>query len=521
MKYFEKLIERIDSIEDEFNIINSRIIEFWKSTDYKYIDFWLVSRYYDVLNKYINFLKFELELLENNDNENIEFQSEKKLINIRILSLIDKINNILSKVKNIINIKQVELDNKKVDKIFNSSNQMENIERLLDEFNWELKIYKKIQKDLWFRIDLNDDIEKNIEKEKTREDMIFIQRNFIEDVSDFLWEILKNKESRINELNSREDILFKSILNNNLYDISFKNIFKTNYIVWLRLEWAWLYKDNLKFENFNDNIDLLLDIWTFCNDFEYTLANSRVYWLEKIILSFSDIKKLLEKEVLNIKISNIDDFIFKINNSFWIYKLKKLFKLFDLFWDLIENYKALEAIDFDTINDYYEDGFVSFLKTKEVWDNIISNLIEFSVKSIIKDFNNLDITFSSFEKSNILEILEENISIMDKLYLSIKNIHNYILRYNYPTSYLEIRKKILTILEFYRWYKFYYDLVQYYTNAIKHKARVQKSNYYSRRRWTRWRVSYWWWGYSSWWWGWSSWSSSWWSSYSSSWGSSW
>jgi hypothetical protein len=69
-------------------------------------------------------------------------------MNIRLSEMIDKINIILSKVEKIVEMKKLDLDEEKIKESFESSLEMENIEKLLIDFKKELKVYKKIQKDL-------------------------------------------------------------------------------------------------------------------------------------------------------------------------------------------------------------------------------------------------------------------------------------------------------------------------------------------------------------------------------------
>jgi hypothetical protein len=70
----------------------------------------------------------------------------------------------------------------------------------------------------------------------SREDIIIIQKEFIEDMSDFLEEILQNKDIRVKEILNREDILFKNIIENNIYEEYFFKIFDKEYVVSLKIE---------------------------------------------------------------------------------------------------------------------------------------------------------------------------------------------------------------------------------------------------------------------------------------------
>jgi hypothetical protein len=108
---------------------------------------------------------------------------------------------------------------------------MENIENLLSSFKAELKIYRKFQRLLGIKIDLDDKVEKEIETNNSREEMILIQKNFVEDTSDFLEEIYNDKIKRLEEINLRQDLLFNDFKTVDFYDNIFFNIFEDKYIV--------------------------------------------------------------------------------------------------------------------------------------------------------------------------------------------------------------------------------------------------------------------------------------------------
>jgi len=529
MEYFTKLIEKIEDIEDNFNIINSRIIEFWESTDYKYIDFWLVNKYYDILKKYIEFLKFEKDFLDKDENNDIEYKSAKKLMKIRLSEMIDKINIILSKVEKIVKIKKIDLNKDQIKESFESSEQMENIEKLLIDFKKELRIYRKIQRDLWIKIDLDDKIEKDIEENNSREDIIIIQKEFIEDMSDFLEEILRSKDIRFKEILGREDILFKKIVEKDIYEEYFFKIFDKEYIVPLKIEWTKLYNDSILFDKLNKDIDLILDIWTFCNDFELNLVTSRMYGLEDLILKFSSIKDELQKTVLDRKDFELNKLISEIETKFSKEKLEALFDLFDSFWDLVEVYKSLGSIDFDYVNHYYSSGFVRFFKETESLENIVSKIIRNNNKKILEYFKKYNINFNNLleKRENIQEeywikmksFLSIEKDLLDKLYKWLLSSNTDIKVYYYPRTLKSLKLQISDNISSFSWEEFYEELIAYYNEVAKKLYRISKQRYYSDRWGWGWYSS--WGGYSSWGWWWSSSSSSWSSSYSSSWSSSW
>jgi hypothetical protein len=67
------------------------------------------------------------------------------------------------------------------------------------------------------------------------------------------------------------------ILENDLYYTEINKIFDKKYIVGLKLEESKLYSDNKEFVKFNENIDLLLDISTFYDNYDLVLESAKYY----------------------------------------------------------------------------------------------------------------------------------------------------------------------------------------------------------------------------------------------------
>ncbi len=534
MLYLTKLIDKLDDIEDNFNVINWRIIEFWKSIDNEYLDFWLIKKYEKILIEYLNFIKDEKKNLWKwiDEDSKIEFSATKKLVETRLDQLLALINSVLIKVKKISQIKKDSIQNEKIEESFEWLSQMENLESLLLDFKNELKIYKKFQKLLWIKIDLNDEIEKEIENNNSKESMILIQKNFVEETSDFLEEIYDSKMKRYIEISKRDDQIFYSIKTEKAYDDLFTKNFNSKYTVWLKLEWAGLYSDYMKYQKFNENLDLILDISTFCNDYELNLSNAKIYWLEKLIYSFSDINEKLKKNILNKNDFDLNEIILYIDKEFWVYKLKALFDFFDSFWDLLEVYRSLKTIDFNNINDFYESWFAKFFSSNEIWENIISKIIKNSSYGLVLDFAKNEINFDNLldntneirkiHWSEIKSFLSNEKIKLDILFNAVLLSNKEISYYNYPWTLKSLKASILNHFKWYYMEYMYSEFILYYNQAARNRYRSERQRYLAAKRASRYNSSYWSWGYSSWGWGWSSWwSSSWSSSYSSSGSSSW
>jgi hypothetical protein len=75
MKNFKYLINKIEKVEKDFLVINERIKEFLNVTNNKYIDFSLLSTYFDKLVEYEDFIKKEKEelLKEVSESDKEEF----------------------------------------------------------------------------------------------------------------------------------------------------------------------------------------------------------------------------------------------------------------------------------------------------------------------------------------------------------------------------------------------------------------------------------------------------------------
>lgn len=538
MAYFRKLISKIKELEDNFIVINSRIIEFWKSTDYEHLDFWLINKYFNVLTLYLVFLEKQKEELSKDTlwknyslgiKEKIESMEEyisvKKLVEFRIDWLISKITDILKKVFIIIDIKKENLSTLEIEEIFKSSSQMDDIKDLLKQFHIELELYKKVQKLLWINVDLDDKIEKEIEDIQSEEEILQTQRYFIERSRDYLENILEERNIRFNEIVKREDNIFKSISNIEAYNNLFYRIFKKEYVVWLDIEESNITLDYKKFKKFNTNIDLILDISDLCKNFNNNLILSKDYWLDKFVSIFSENILFLHENILNKTEFNLNELIRVIKKEIWVRKLKSLIFYLKSFSDFIDIYDKIMKINFSNIDSYYNSWFIEFFKTDIKGWKLINKLLEEYRIFIINKLSKLGIDISNIwnNKKVFLNLKKDLI----KLHNWIVSSNNRISSFNYPGTFLyELKRSVKSNLKLEaKSLIVLWELNSYYNQAIE-KAFKQKKDVYlaaqknsyssssSRSSSSSYSSS----NSSS---SWSSSSSSWNSSYSSSWSSSW
>ncbi|SEH05435.1 hypothetical protein [Candidatus Venteria ishoeyi] len=78
---------------------------------------------------------------------------------------------------------------------------------------------------------MRDTIEEKIEKEKSSEEMLEIQRSFVEDVSDFLDIILSKKDRQFEAIHTKKDAIFSSLSHKKNYEKFFYTFFKKEYVL--------------------------------------------------------------------------------------------------------------------------------------------------------------------------------------------------------------------------------------------------------------------------------------------------
>lgn len=477
MKDFTNLLNSIDEIEDNFVIINTRIIEFWKSTNYEHIDFWLLDKYFDVLTDYISFLNEQKnEIKSNLSKSDIEYQAYKKLTDIRINWLIKKLELNIKKISKIIKIKPKKQKIEKKDDIFISSLQMDTIDKLTEEFDLEYNLFKTYQKEIWFLIKLDDKVEKQIEIENTYEDMLMIEKSFINDYINIFEKILEAKSIRFKEIWLRKYNVFTSLKDYKNYNELFFKIFQKEYIVLLEtlnenfsIDYKW-------FKIFISELDFLFDIADFCSDFEKLLKNSKKYDLENHIIKFQNIKILLEQNILNNDIFNLDRDLLYIKKKFWISKIKVMIDYFKDFEILLDNLDKFSKISFVWVDKYYNSWFIEFFKSDINWKKIIQQFLkEFSIY-ITNDIKNNNINIKNIDKN--ADIFELYIDKLKLIYNWIKLNNTAITNFTYSSTGLKnIRNTIKKNLYEYNNYLYINKLLVYYNQSATKVYNKKRSEY--------------------------------------------
>jgi len=484
MKYFNTLISKIEELEDNSNVINSRILEFWKSTDYEHIDFWLVNKYIEVLTGYIAFLDKEKNNLvrEVDKTSKKEYLATKKLVQVRIIELMKQIRVILKKLEKISKIKKKNLSTEQIEESFKSSSQMESIKDLLKQFHKELWVYKKVQELLGITIDLDDKIEKKIEEEQSDEELLNTQRYYVENSRDFLEKILNERNQRFTEISKRKDIVFNSISTVEGFNKLFYKNFKKKYIIWLEVEKSAIAIDYDKFDKFNTDLDLLLDISSFCKNYDKILNTSKKYWLEKFVFTFIDTNNFLQEKILNKKRFNIEQLLLIIENEIWIKKLKFLIFYMDSFSSFLDMYNKISKIDFSYVDSEYNSWFVEFFKKDINWKSITNKFINEHKEFVYKKLSKLNIKLL-----NIIRNEKFFISLIDDLnnfYEWVTSFNTSIVSYKYPSSSLTALKRFIKKLSSKQvgWFLSIKELTTYYNQTVNKVHKQSKSAYLSRQR---------------------------------------
>lgn len=541
MKNFKYLINKIEKVEKDFLVINERIKEFLNVTNNKYIDFSLLSTYFDKLVEYEDFIKKEKEelLKEVSESDKEEFIATWKLVEVRLNMLLVSFKENISKIKMILWVNQnnKKTKTKEVINYFNSSEEMKEINQLLSLFKNELSVYKNLQHELWLKISLDNEIEEKLEKELQKWELLRTEMNFLNEVNHILEELFKNKEIVfVNNYNKAKkislpwsdtiwevywgvELLNKLFINHDFFKIMYEYIDK-EYKLNINVIDSKLTSDYKKFSNyFNElfeKIELFLNSIEALSNIEKIEKKLNYYNFINFLNWLDDISRYFTTEVFKRskpEINNIFEIIEKIITKS---NLKLLVDYINKLSDFINLYEKSYKKSFSSINWYYNTWLISKIKNAWIWWSFYKKLLSWLNEELNKKFSNFNI-----------KNLTQYINTIDKYILNLKNINDRIEQTNiiinnfsYSTS-KSFKNEFAKISNLIEPIDNQNILTNYYNTAFNNKFSKAKKAYYDRQR------SYsnsssssrsWWSSSSSWW---SSSSSSYSSSYSSSWSSKW
>jgi len=540
MQNIEQIIKKIEKLEWDFEMLNSRILEFANSTKKESLDFELLNFYIESLQKFKNLASEYKKELEVQDFKKAEYRAKQEIFTFRLEKL-EKIFDLnIEKLKLISKTKEKFEKNNLKKNAFSSKKEMIEVERSIYEF------YKEYEKNLWFqkkyniKISLNNDFENKIEKELESLDLIKKEKKYLEKLNEIFEEIellidgfylllesLKKYENIINfywykiEKNNKiigkekENFIEKLIIKNLKNNYENKNF---------DIENQEFFKDFLKIKKLllseNNFLKAIKNIIKFQKEYSYFSDLDSVYnifWkndCNEFLNLFEKIKKAKTKIELKKEFSKF----------WWVFEITKKLNYFEKAYNFLEEFDYLytknsKILDYSIFN-FFDNLFWNELSSS--WEKFIKNWL-LNIKNNLKIVLEKEKDFWKINK--YLEKLNSNLKeIKSKLskIVSIINRVSFEWTYKLRNSQREVKVILFEIA------KIFYgkkeadkieELSNYLDSIIYKKYQKAKKEYYARlNSYNSWYSSSWSWS------SWSSWSSGWWSfssSYSSSWWSSW
>ncbi len=467
MTTIKEIIKKIDDLESEFNLFNSRILEFAKSTNNSNIDAELLNKYIKNLKEYKNlWQQYKKEVEKNISNKDFEeYKWQKSIVSFRLEKLNKIFDNSIRKldiINSTISYKNEKTNDIEVD--FHSTNEMIEINKNLYDFynNYNKNLEYQKTYNIWIKLD--DNFEKKQEKNLKSFSLVIKENKYIEELNQLFEELEE--------------------LNNKFYD-EFKRLTKYENIIFLDLDklYNFYFPENWIHFIFRIFRDKLSDSYI---NHHFNVKKSEI---------FSDFKKF--KTIINRELKYIDflirfnDFANNYNNFIKLDNKYKLFTNFNLFNNLMNIFNKINNKNFwnvDEIINYINKNFYN-KDNKTSWFKIIFKSIEIFEKSykFIKEydnlfksksgdldrwfFNNLFSFATSSEliwKSYILEGLENiknklksdldiwdyrtNIDLYTKLSLINKSLKNHIIRLKNIEKTIKNINKIVDSVTYSVWY---------------------------------------------------------------------
>lgn len=540
MRDIKKIIEEINKVETDFDIINSRIVEFWKSTDNTVLDFNLVNKYITSIEWYIIKLESYKEDVLNNKNNSEEYAATKKMVTFRIEKQKKIFSNTLWKLKIISEISSKDYSNNQlVDVDFDSRNEMLEIDKNIYEFYNEYNLNLEFQKKYEIELSLDDDFESKAESELSTSELIKKELSYMEWLNYVFEELEDVNLDLYNIFNDSKEIneAFFSNFNNKYFPLNkssyvfenFTNRMDSSYVnTSFELIEGKYYNDFKWFKRIVskevNSLKLLVSINKFILDFhkyeelsnKYNYLNNFSYFI-KLFEVWTD---LFDKDFKSA--SEASDYLSNQFDGKWITTTRKIVTLFNKILALLELYELLNTKFYSDLN----FSILSFIMWF-VWnpsgttqEKYLVSWFENNKKESLNKLWLIKLDYSKESFDELFSLVKKEIRSFTEIKNTITSIKIYVNnKIVYNSSYQKLSKYTtnikskLSVLRRQLLHKDDLQLIADFENDIlkevKQRYRSSKSNYNSRS------------SSSSGWSSWSSWGSSFSSSYSSSGSSSW
>jgi len=540
MRDIKKIIEEINKVETDFDIINSRIVEFWKSTDNTVLDFNLVNKYITSIEWYIIKLESYKEDVLNNKNNSEEYAATKKMVTFRIEKQKKIFSNTLWKLKIISEISSKDYSNNQlVDVDFDSRNEMLEIDKNIYEFYNEYNLNLEFQKKYEIELSLDDDFESKAESELSTSELIKKELSYMEWLNYVFEELEDVNLDLYNIFNDSKEIneAFFSNFNNKYFPLNkssyvfenFTNRMDSSYVnTSFELIEGKYYNDFKWFKRIVskevNSLKLLVSINKFILDFhkyeelsnKYNYLNNFSYFI-KLFEVWTD---LFDKDFKSA--SEASDYLSNQFDGKWITTTRKIVTLFNKILALLELYELLNTKFYSDLN----FSILSFIMWF-VWnpsgttqEKYLVSWFENNKKESLNKLWLIKLDYSKESFDELFSLVKKEIRSFTEIKNTITSIKIYVNnKIVYNSSYQKLSKYTtnikskLSVLRRQLLHKDDLQLIADFENDIlkevKQRYRSSKSSYNSRS------------SSSSGWSSWSSWGSSFSSSYSSSGSSSW
>lgn len=540
MRDIKKIIEEINKVETDFDIINSRIVEFWKSTDNTVLDFNLVNKYITSIEWYIIKLESYKEDVLNNKNNSEEYAATKKMVTFRIEKQKKIFSNTLWKLKIISEISSKDYSNNQlVDVDFDSRNEMLEIDKNIYEFYNEYNLNLEFQKKYEIELSLDDDFESKAESELSTSELIKKELSYMEWLNYVFEELEDINLDLYNIFNDSKEIneAFFSNFNNKYFPLNkssyvfenFTNRMDSSYVnASFELIEGKYYNDFKWFKRIVskevNSLKLLVSINKFILDFhkyeelsnKYNYLNNFSYFI-KLFEVWTD---LFDKDFKSA--SEASDYLSNQFDGKWITTTRKIVTLFNRILALLELYELLNTKYYSDLNFSILSFIMWFVwnSSKTVQEKYLVSWFENNKKESLNKLWLIKLDYSKESFDELFSLLKKEIRSFTEIKNTIISIKNYVNnKIVYNSSYQKLSKYTTNIkskLSVLRRQLLHKDDLQLITDfendilkEVKQRYRSSKSSYNSRS------------SSSSSWSSWSSWGSSFSSSYSSSGSSSW
>ncbi len=454
MKTIKEIINNLQDLESEFNLFNSRIFEFAKSTNKWDIDKSLLEKYINSINGYIKLIwKYKEEVSKMNEDK-ADFGAQKDLVLFRLEKIWKIFNNTLKKLT-IINGSIVWKTKSKKTEVkidFDSRDEMQEINKYLYEFynnyNKNLEFQKKYNID----ISLDDAYEARVEKMLWSLKLIKQENKYVIN--------LNNIFETIEELDVDFNTIFKETID---VDKRFFSNFMNQYL--LEKKWSFVFQ---KFNEFfsdkyvNKTFDLTESAFNIDNN-NFKLVIKKEYKNLNILkILFSNIKKYKLFKSLNKKYELFKDFsFFEEKHKIFTYIAKKDYKnAFSVIKDIKIKIKSNNTSVIEKNNDIFKSSLELLENYNLISKEYVAKLSFGFMWSLFDVFDKTKVSDKYIQQwlLNVAEKFNKELKTVEFTWNDIKDLRNFLKIIKKYNKHLKEIKKNIDSLETYllTWIKYSY-----------------------------------------------------------------